>query len=49
MVASGLLHGTRESAILREKQLKAGSRNKKLALIEERNSQWQDLFGELGL
>jgi putative endonuclease len=42
------LHATMEYAIVREKQLKAGSRKKKLALIEERNPQWRDLFGELG-
>ena len=41
------LHATMESAILREKQIKAGSRKKKLALIEERNPQWRDLFEEL--
>lgn len=36
-----------EAAIEREKQLKSGSRRKKLALIEERNPQWRDLFGEV--
>ncbi len=43
------LHATMEYAITREKQIKAGSRRKKLALIEEGNPQWRDLFGELGL
>ncbi len=37
-------HGTMESAILREKQLKAGSRMKKIALIEAANPEWQDLY-----
>ena len=32
------------SAIAREKQIKAGSRKKKLALIEDINPEWQDLF-----
>jgi putative endonuclease len=38
------LHGTMESAICREKQIKAGSRSKKLALIEASNADWADLF-----
>jgi putative endonuclease len=41
------LHSTMEYAIAREKQVKAGSRRKKIALVEERNPQWKDLFGEL--
>ncbi len=41
------LHATMESAILREKQIKAGSRKKKLALIEQGNPQWRDLFEEI--
>ena len=40
-------HSTMEAAITREKQLKGGSRKKKVALIEERNSDWFDLFAEL--
>ena len=32
------------NAILREKQIKAGSRRKKLALIEALNPDWQDLY-----
>jgi len=36
-----------ESAIVREKQLKAGSRKKKLALIEKTNPAWRDLYDEL--
>lgn len=35
-----------ENAIKREKQLKAGSRKKKVALVEERNPEWNDLYGE---
>ena len=30
-------------AIKREKQIKSGSRNKKVALINERNPEWDDL------
>ena len=41
------LHSTMEYAILREKQLKGGSRKRKLALIEENNPQWRDLFVEI--
>lgn len=36
-----------ESAIEREKQLKAGSRKQKLSLIESINSQWNDLYPEI--
>ncbi len=32
------------SAIAREKQIKAGSRNKKIMLIETNNPDWLDLF-----
>ena len=35
------------NAISREKQLKAGSRNKKIELIEENNENWDDLFYNL--
>jgi putative endonuclease len=41
------LHSTMEHAITREKQLKAGSRRKKLALIEAANPQWRDLYAEI--
>lgn len=34
-------------AIAREKQIKAGSRQKKLQLIEEMNPEWRDLSDEL--
>ncbi len=38
------LHSTMLDAVAREKQLKAGSRAKKLALIEGLNSGWTDLY-----
>ena len=41
------LHDTMIEAIAREKQIKAGSRAKKLALIESVNPQWKDLFDSL--
>ncbi|AIQ92213.1 putative endonuclease [Methylobacterium fujisawaense] len=34
-------------AITREKQIKAGSRKKKLALIEAMNPDWNDLYPDL--
>jgi putative endonuclease len=34
-------------AAIREKQIKAGSRNKKMALIESINPEWQDLFNAI--
>jgi predicted GIY-YIG superfamily endonuclease len=36
-----------EEAIAREKQIKAGSRAKKLALIEAMNPDWRDLYASL--
>jgi putative endonuclease len=36
-----------EEAILREKQIKAGSRNKKIMLINFMNQEWKDLYNEL--
>jgi len=41
------LHATMPNAIAREKQLKGGSRQKKIALIEQLNSSWNDLFDGL--
>jgi predicted GIY-YIG superfamily endonuclease len=41
------LHETMADAIAREKQIKAGSRADKLALIEALNPQWKDLFETL--
>lgn len=35
------------AAIFREKQLKGGSRNKKILLIESLNPEWDDLFFEI--
>ena len=32
-----------KNAIEREKQIKAGSRKKKIALIESKNAEWKDL------
>ena len=40
-------HDTMESAILRETQIKAGSRKKKLALIEADNPTWRDLYPDI--
>ena len=36
-----------KSAIEREKQIKAGSRKKKIKLIEQFNPEWRDLYNEL--
>lgn len=36
-----------ESAILPEKQIKAGSRTKKLAMIESMNPDWKDLYEDI--
>jgi putative endonuclease len=36
-----------EAAILREKQIKAGSRQKKLDLINGFNPSWRDLYDEI--
>jgi len=35
------------SAILREKQIKGGSRQKKIELIDSMNREWRDLYEEL--
>jgi len=36
-----------ENAILREKQIKAGSRAKKMLLVDSMNADWNDLYDEL--
>ncbi|MCX7285229.1 MAG: GIY-YIG nuclease family protein [Novosphingobium sp.] len=41
------VHATMEYAIAREKQIKGGSRKRKLALIEAMNPLWRDLFAEI--
>jgi putative endonuclease len=41
------LHATMDYAIAREKQIKGGSRKRKLALIEADNPLWRDLFEEI--
>lgn len=38
---------TMDVAIAREKQLKGGSRKKKIELIEEKNPYWRDLYLEI--
>ena len=38
------LHATMDNAICREKQLKAGSRAKKVTLVEAVNPDWHDLY-----
>jgi putative endonuclease len=40
-------HDTMEQAIFREKQIKAGSRAKKLQLIESMNPGWRDLWDDI--
>ena len=40
-------HATMIDAITREKQLKAGSRADKIALIEATNPEWKDLYDTL--
>ena len=41
------LADTMETAIMREKQIKAGSRAKKLSLIETLNPEWRDLWPDI--
>lgn len=35
------------TAIMREKQIKGGSRKRKISLIEKMNPDWKDLYGSL--
>ena len=41
------IHEDMNSAITREKQIKAGSRRRKLALIEKENPGWRDLYDDI--
>ena len=41
------MHDEMTVAIAREKQIKAGSRKKKLALVESKNPDWRDLYDSL--
>ena len=41
------MHETMESAISREKQLKAGTRKRKMQLIESLNPDWRDLYSDI--
>ena len=41
------MHETMETAIMREKQIKGGSRKRKLALIETENPTWRDLYADI--
>ncbi len=43
------LHETMESTIAREKQIKGGSRIKKLRLIEALNPSWRDLYPDIAV
>ena len=41
------LHGTMDTAILREKQLKKWNREWKLRLVHEFNPEWRDLWDDI--
>ncbi len=41
------MHVSMDSAIAREKQIKAGSRKQKLSLIEKNNPEWNDLYSKV--
>jgi len=41
------LHGTMDTAILREKQLKKWNREWKLRLVQEFNAEWRDLWEDI--
>ena len=40
---------SRDGALWREKQIKAGSRQNKMDLIDRMNPKWQDLYETLGM
>jgi putative endonuclease len=40
-------HESMENAITREKQIKSGSRDKKLTLIKNMNPKWNDLYEQI--
>lgn len=40
-------YDTMEHVILREKQIKSGSRSKKIKLIETANPNWKDLYDDI--
>jgi putative endonuclease len=42
-------HESRESALLRERQMKKWERRWKLQVIEAKNPQWRDLADEIGV
>lgn len=41
------IHDDIKNAILREKQIKSGSRKKKILLINKVNEKWKDLYDEI--
>jgi putative endonuclease len=41
------LHANMPTAIAREKQIKSGSRARKIALIEQQNGAWSDLYADI--
>ena len=43
------LHGSAESAITREKQLKKWERAWKIRLIERSNPEWRDLYSKISI
>ncbi len=47
MLAWYELHDEMTAAIAREKQIKGGSRKRKLALIEAMNPAWRDFYDDL--
>ena len=41
------MHDTMDSAITREKQIKKWNREWKIRLVEEKNPNWDDLYGQI--